>query len=639
MKKLLLFILFLIVTTVCKVYAQEIQISSSDRFAYIVLSESDYNDWIAERLQVNRYHEDNILLTKYTKNIYNTFNDEFDFILICSNGEENFSTTAAAWNRTVRQPTKGLEPKDKTNKYFPSDWSLIYGSNHKLQGVIEFNYRESIAYGFLHEFAHNWGNYAFPTYEFNGTLTKSHWGVFGSNDYGQLGGFKYSDLERNVDGLHNKFRVRNFNETYNTQTNSNKYLPYSNLELYLMGFIPASEVTDFSIFRDINVLDRNGSITFTATETVYNSNDLTRILGDRDPDYTKSQKDFTGILLVVSNHELTETECASYDEQIAKITYVGNDNDDSFTNFYEATLGLGTFKIGDLSKSIKKKKNISYYLDGEFYKKVECTVGEKISLIDVPKKDGCPFGRWKCNYEIMPDEDIEIYGNYLYTITFDTDGGEPIEPIVAEYNSKIELPTDVKKIGYSFVMWSDLIWTMPAQNISIKAQWIPNLYTLSLNANGGGEGDYQTPLIPSQSSVYGAKIDKPKNMTRRGYKFMGWKPEIPETMPAEDLICEAQWEIINYDIEYQLDGGVNPNNNPSSYTVECDEITLSDPTRIGYKFIGWQEGKVIGKQSVGNKTFTALWEPLEFTITFIVDGKEFERTYTYGTDYPSLEEP
>ena len=71
-------------------------------------------------------------------------------------------------------------------------------------------------------------------------------------------------------------------------------------------------------------------------------------------------------------------------------------------------------------------------------------------------------------------------------------------------------------------------------------------------------------------------------------------------------------DIRNYNITYNLDGGTT--NNPSTYTVEST-ITLTEPTKPGYTFIGWtgSNGSVpeknvkIERGTIGQKEYTANW--------------------------------
>ena len=75
---------------------------------------------------------------------------------------------------------------------------------------------------------------------------------------------------------------------------------------------------------------------------------------------------------------------------------------------------------------------------------------------------------------------------------------------------------------------------MPAENITVKAQWEINQYTITFDTNGGSE-------IAPITQDYGTKITTPDNPIRKGYTFKGWDKEIPETMPAENITITARW--------------------------------------------------------------------------------------------------
>ena len=71
---------------------------------------------------------------------------------------------------------------------------------------------------------------------------------------------------------------------------------------------------------------------------------------------------------------------------------------------------------------------------------------------------------------------------------------------------------------------------------------------------------------------------------------------------------------VDYTITYDLAGGT-VDGNPISYTINTNDITLKNPTKIGYTFVGWtgSNGKtkqmtvVIKKGSTGNKNYIANW--------------------------------
>ena len=123
-----------------------------------------------------------------------------------------------------------------------------------------------------------------------------------------------------------------------------------------------------------------------------------------------------------------------------------------------------------------------------------------------------------------------------YTITFDTNGGSEIVPITQDYGTEITAPADPTRKGYTFKGWDkEIPETMPAENITVKAQWEINQYTITFDTNGGSE-------IAPITQDYGTEITAPDNPTRKGYTFKGWDKEIPETMPAENITITARWK-------------------------------------------------------------------------------------------------
>ena len=126
-------------------------------------------------------------------------------------------------------------------------------------------------------------------------------------------------------------------------------------------------------------------------------------------------------------------------------------------------------------------------------------------------------------------------GATSYTLTFDTNGGSTIAPITQDYGTAITAPADPTKTGYTFAGWTPAIpATMPAENMTIKAKWTVNQYTLTFDTNGGS-------TIAPITQDYGTAITAPADPTKTGYTFAGWTPAIPTTMPAENMTIKAQW--------------------------------------------------------------------------------------------------
>ena len=131
-----------------------------------------------------------------------------------------------------------------------------------------------------------------------------------------------------------------------------------------------------------------------------------------------------------------------------------------------------------------------------------------------------------------------VWSTNQYTITFDTAGGSEIAPITQDYGTNIAAPADPTRDGYTFIGWDrEIPETMPAENMTVTAQWEINRYTITFDTAGGSE-------IAPITQDYGTNIAAPADPTRDGYTFIGWDRDIPETMPAENITLKAKWKDI-----------------------------------------------------------------------------------------------
>ena len=189
-----------------------------------------------------------------------------------------------------------------------------------------------------------------------------------------------------------------------------------------------------------------------------------------------------------------------------------------------------------------------------------------------------------------------------YTITFDTNGGSEIAPITQDYGTEITAPDNPTRKGYTFKGWDkEIPKTMPAENITVKAQWEINRYTITFDTAGGSE-------IAPITQDYGTNITAPADPTREGYTFIGWDREIPKTMPAENITVTAQWEINRYTITFDTAGGSEIA--PITQDYGTNITAPADPTREGYTFIGWDKA-IPTTMPAENITVTAQWKDSE----------------------------
>ena len=125
-----------------------------------------------------------------------------------------------------------------------------------------------------------------------------------------------------------------------------------------------------------------------------------------------------------------------------------------------------------------------------------------------------------------------------YTITVKPENGKADITITQDYGTPITAPADPTREGYTFIGWDrEIPETMPAENMTVTAQWEIDRYTITFDTAGGSE-------IAPITQDYGTHITAPADPTREGYTFIGWDMEIPTTMPAENITLKAKWKDI-----------------------------------------------------------------------------------------------
>ncbi len=86
-------------------------------------------------------------------------------------------------------------------------------------------------------------------------------------------------------------------------------------------------------------------------------------------------------------------------------------------------------------------------------------------------------------------------------------------------------------------------------------------------------------------------------------------------MPDCDVSIFAEYLPIQYTITYDLNGGENDANNPTTYTVDSNDIIISQPVRSGFYFWGWtinDDSQIVRNYTIpsgttGNITLKANW--------------------------------
>lgn len=247
-----------------------------------------------------------------------------------------------------------------------------------------------------------------------------------------------------------------------------------------------------------------------------------------------------------------------------------------------------------------------------------------------------------------------------YTITFDTNGGSEIEAITKNYGEAITAPADPTKTGYTFASWDKQIpATMPAEDMTITANWTINQYTITFVDDDG------TTELGKITQDYETAVTAPANPTKTGYTFANWDVEIPATMPAEDVTITAIWTENTYDITYDdSDDDVEyadtvENQENVKYTEEVTLPTKDEVTKPGYELTGWTTvqnpgdedtvytpgGKVSGltPENNGAVMLYPVWTEATYELSFnLGEHPETDATVpgavevTYNAAYPEL---
>ena len=225
-------------------------------------------------------------------------------------------------------------------------------------------------------------------------------------------------------------------------------------------------------------------------------------------------------------------------------------------------------------------------------------------------------------------------GNYV--LLFDTQGGSDIGYVIYQFSATVATPTAPTKNGYTFGGWSpSLPATMPANDVTLAAQWSLNSYTLTFNSNGG-------TAITAATANYSASIAIPSAPTKTGYTFSGWKTAADlsgDTYETSDeyvilgnSTLHAQWAINSYTISYEPNGATR-GTTPNAQTGVHDQvaITIANNTgtlvKTGYTLVGWNlsaNGGEGTRYPAGyspyntnlSLTLYAEWATTNYTLTF-----------------------
>ena len=274
----------------------------------------------------------------------------------------------------------------------------------------------------------------------------------------------------------------------------------------------------------------------------------------------------------------------------------------------------------------KMTYNAIFTVDGEEYAKVPTKVDDQIVAPKDPSKKGYTFAGWKPAVGIMGTADATFEavfaaaGDTAYTVNtyvMGTDGtyGDPTSEKLTGTTGSIATYAPEAREGFTVADESVLSGTIAADgSLVLKVYYSRNKYTLTVDG-------------VASEVYYGAAVSVAEP-SKEHYTFAGWDPELPDTMPADDVTVVSKWtedgaDYTAYDAAVaaaqakQAEAGFD-----KTYTAESREA-------LAAALAADVSGKLYSEQSVVDAATKAINDAvaaldlMTYNATFYVDGAEY----------------
>ena len=296
--------------------------------------------------------------------------------------------------------------------------------------------------------------------------------------------------------------------------------------------------------------------------------------------------------------------------------------------------------------------------------------GKTVTITIRPKLGYVEEANTPLSFEIEVKKPVVEQSEFNVTMVIDGYGNAVARPNPAKEGEEIEL-TAIPDRGHHFKEWQATSgtsgkimitndkFTMPAGNVTVKAIFEANTYTVKLHANGGTIVSGQD--VTSYTYGTGATLPTADDITYTGHTFKGWYDNEGMSGSPVTAISDtetgnkeywAKWEANAYTVTLNANGGTINSGNVTSYTYGVDTTlpTANDMTYTGHTFKGWYDNEgltgdpvmAIGGTEMGNKEYWAKWEINQYKITYDLAGGTAEGnldTYTVETGAFTLKNP
>lgn len=308
--------------------------------------------------------------------------------------------------------------------------------------------------------------------------------------------------------------------------------------------------------------------------------DVPEVMPARDLELTGSYTVNTYKITLLLNGEIFQVLSIPYGEKIDLPTPPENEGQ-SFAGWGDVP---ETMPAQDLLLSGTYAYNgykVTFIVDNEIFEVRPFQYGDKIEYPELPEREGYSFSGWSETPETMPARDLVLSGEYianLYKMTLYVDD-ELYKEYYITYGTELKIDEPEPREGYSFSGWGEVLKTMPAYDVELRGQFLPNIYKLTLILDG--------EVYEVLSFQYGAEVTVIDAPEKEGYTFSGWS-EVPATMPASDLEITGSYVANIYKLTFYLDDEVYK----TEELAYGEVIVLPEPeVEEGKEFKGW-EGEI-----------------------------------------------
>ena len=298
----------------------------------------------------------------------------------------------------------------------------------------------------------------------------------------------------------------------------------------------------------------------------------TRKEGENNPDFVLTYTGFKGdednsVLLKMPIATCTATQDSPVGEYPVTVSGAEAQN-------YDISYLAGTLVVTE-----RPSYYLKYYVDDVEYRSYFVKEGTSITPEPAPTKEGYSFSGWSEIPETMPTHDVIVTGSFSvnqYKLTYMVDGEIYMEQNI-DFGTTITPAPAPTKEGYIFSGWSEIPYKMPAHDVMVTGTFSANLYVLTYIVDGQ---EYKTYDVP-----FGTQIVPEEEPVKEGYTFSGWS-EIPEIMPAHTVIVTGTFTANKYLLTYLLNSEVYKVLELELGTAITPEPA---PEREGHTFSGWSE--------------------------------------------------